>query len=87
MGNIIVEKILPEHLMTLRLPLLAVYENPADIPGKFVVRVFDFQRPTRVITVSDSLADARKSFAPVAARLHRMPHQPGEDREIVESYF
>lgn len=87
MGNIIVEEILPEYLIALTMPILVVYDDPTDIPGKFVVRVFDMQRPTKIITVSDSLAEARKTISPVAARFHRLPHQPGEDPKIVESYF
>ena len=41
-------------------PMVTIYENPADYKGKFVARIFDRNKPTRVITVKDTLEEVRE---------------------------
>lgn len=54
------------------LPMLTVYNHPSDYPNKFVVRMWDAAAPTRYISISDSLEEARKSIPPSMVCLNRM---------------
>ena len=45
-----------------KVPLICVYENPADYPGKYVARLWDLQRPTGFVMVADSLEDVCRFF-------------------------
>lgn len=86
--NTVIDKFTPEHLEGLLFPMLTVYFNPADFPGKYVVRLFDMDKPTRFITISDTLTQARYTLAPIAYRLTKAPYFAGqEDPCIVETYF
>lgn len=50
------------HDKTKSFPTFTVFKSPHDFPGKFVVRLFDGTKPTRLITISDTLDDARKTI-------------------------
>lgn len=57
----IVERFDLEHLAKyVFYPLICVYENPKDYPGKYVARLWDRDSPTNLIALTDSLADLRK---------------------------
>lgn len=51
-------------LKSLKMPLVTVYNNPADYPNKVVARVFDLDMPTNIVimknTVEEMQADIRK---------------------------
>lgn len=38
-----------------KMPIIAVYQNPEDYPGKCVARIFDLDEPTSVVIVKDAL--------------------------------
>ena len=40
-----------------RLPLIAVYQNPFDYPGKAVARLFDADQPTEQALIRDTLQE------------------------------
>lgn len=50
------------HDKTKSFPTFTVFNSPQDFPRKFVVRLFDGTKPTRLITISDTLDDARKTI-------------------------
>lgn len=43
-------------------PTFVVFHDLPELPGKYLVRVFDGTRPTRIITISDTLAEARNTI-------------------------
>jgi hypothetical protein len=47
------------------MPIIAVYENLVDFPGKYVARLFDLQQMTNYIIVKDTLKKLESPF-----RLH-----------------
>lgn len=69
-------------------PIFTVYFSPKDFPGKYVVRLFDADKPLRFITVSDTLDDARAGI-PQGPPLgfHRMVRSPIDDPAIVETWL
>lgn len=45
-----------------KVPLICVYEDPADYPGKYVARLWDLQQPTGFVVVADSLEEIRAAI-------------------------
>lgn len=68
-----------------KFPLISVYLNPKDYPGKFVARLFDIQAGhvciTRYIMISDSLEDIRNEMP---AGLYRLDRTQDDDLELLE---
>lgn len=60
--NMFVESFKKENYPDLKMPLVTVYYNPSDFPGKYVARLFDFENPTNQVMVKDTLDEIRDSF-------------------------
>jgi endonuclease V-like protein UPF0215 family len=67
-----------------RLPLICVYNNPSDYPGKYVARVWDVDRPTNLVAIADSLEEIREAKPPEMMIMDRMPN---DDPVIVETWI
>lgn len=69
-------------------PIFTVYFNPKDFPGKYVVRLFDADKPLRLITISDTLEKAQATI-PQGPPLgfHRVNRSPTDDPVIVETWL
>lgn len=65
-------------------PTFTVFYNPKDFPGKYVVRLFDGKAPTRLLSVKDTLEEARKTIPPMFLRTDR---HPADDPVIVETWL
>ena len=65
-------------------PCFTVYKNPADFPDKYVVRLFDANKPMRLITVSDTLEAARNTIPPGYLCT---PRSQTDDPIIVETWM
>lgn len=68
----------------MRFPLIVVYENPKDFPGKVVARIFDVNQPTPFCVVRNELDEIRK-LIPVFM-YHSKRHQD-DDPVIAEVYY
>lgn len=66
------------------LPLICIYDHPADYPDNFVARVWDINKPTRLIALADTLEDIRKTIPP---SMTRMPRSEKDDPTIVEVWI
>jgi hypothetical protein len=81
----IIEEFNPSILKGMFMPLITVYENPADFKGKFVARIWDIQKGTVLHTpfavIKDSLEEIR-SLIPY--NFNRIERQKGDDPCIVE---
>jgi len=72
-------------LQGLFLPMFVLYFNPKDFPDKYVVRMFDVDRPTSFVTVRDTEETAIGTIPrPNRARLER---SPGDDPKIVAVFL
>lgn len=67
------------------LPIICVYYNPTDYPGKYVARVFDVTTPSRYVLVKDTLIEVRKAIP--KNRFQRFARNDEDDPTIVESYL
>lgn len=69
-------------------PMISIYYNPKDYPGKYVARVFDIRpgevRPTRYIMLNDNLEELRSAM-PV--EFSYMDKTPKDDPELLEVWF
>lgn len=71
-----------------RFPVFTVYYNPQDFPGKYVVRLFDGDKPMRLLTVKDTLEEARAAI-PQEPPLGfiRFERSPEDAKAIVETWL
>lgn len=69
-------------------PMISIYGNPKDYPGKYVARVFDIRpgevRATRYIMISENLEELRSAMP---SELSFMDKTPKDDPELLEVWF
>lgn len=65
-------------------PIIAVYNSPSDYPGKYVARVWDINKPTKVIVIRDSLEEIRKT---IPSYMKRLGACNMDDPVIVETWL
>jgi hypothetical protein len=87
MGNsydIIVNDFYEVDLSEIKFPLITIYENPFDYPGKFVARLFDMQIPTTCVVIGDTIGEVRKTIPNGMIRFGRYLE---DDKAIVEVWL
>lgn len=85
-GNVTVEKFTPEILRAWTIcPLITVYENPRDFPGKWVARLFDLKRPTPIMAIAGSYEELLQTMP--SSGMIRMPRRPDDDPVIREVWL
>jgi len=45
-----------------KIPIIVIYENPRDYPGKLVARLFDRSTPTPYVALADTMEDIRSTI-------------------------
>ena len=68
----------------IKIPLITIYYNPSDYPGKYVARLFDCSNPTHYIVLADTLENIRQSIPPTMRCFRR---HPDDDPCIVEVWI
>lgn len=71
-------------LMPQGVPVVTIYGNPADYPGKFVARLFNGTRPTNIIAIADTLDDIREAKPD---NMQAIPRTEQDAREIIEMWI
>lgn len=66
-------------------PMFTIYDHPADFPDRYVMRMFDADRPTPYVALADTLEQAR-NLRPDGADLC-VPRAAQDDPVIVETWF
>ena len=75
-GDIEVDSMKEVDLSGLKLPMIAIYQNPDDDPEMYVARVFDIDRPTNVMMRRACVEDLKREMRvnmPGMVFLHRLP--------------
>ena len=67
-----------------KVPLICVYKDPADYPGKYVARLWDLQQPTGFVVVEDSLDEIRAAIPDGMVSFTRSGQ---DDPAIVETWI
>ena len=70
----------------LKAPMITVYFNTIDFPGKIVARVFELQLPTNICVLYETMEDARDD-AIEAGFQTLIPRSRTDDPNIVETYM
>lgn len=69
-------------------PMITIYNNPSDFPGKYVARVFDVKDAKAMVqpyaVIKNSLNDVRESLP---SRFVKMPRDVNDDPAIVEVWI
>lgn len=68
----------------LKAPIIVVYEHPKDYPNCYVARVWDCEKPTNVIVLSDDLEGIRRMRPPWMVQ---MKSSYKDDKCIVETWL
>lgn len=65
-------------------PMLVLYRHPADFPSKYVVRVWDMDKPQANVLICDALEDAIRAIPPRFIRMERMEQ---DDPNILATFI
>lgn len=79
-----VENFFNADFSDLEMPLIAVFFDPKDVPGKYVARVFDLGKPTDMMTIKDTLEEIRAAIPPV---FNRIPRTAEDHPTVVEVWL
>lgn len=67
-----------------RIPIICIYNCPADYPRQYVARLWDAQTPTNIITTADSLEEIRQT---IPANMTCIQRSEKDDACIVETWI
>lgn len=70
----------------LKVPIAVVYDKPLDFKDKYVIRLFNRNKATNIVTLRDSLEECRKECAE-AGFTALLPRSADDDSHIVESWI
>ena len=65
-------------------PNFVIYQNSKDFPGRFAIRLFDGDKPTRLVCVKGTLEEARTAIPDLFVRTAR---KETDDPKIVEVWL
>lgn len=67
-----------------KFPMICIYDCPDDYPDSFVARVWDMDRPTRLVAMADTLEEIR---AKIPKDMHCIPRTEQDEPCIVEVWI
>lgn len=67
-----------------KLPMIAIYYNPKDFPGKYVGRVYDVDGAKKIHSVAGTYKDLKDRIPPWMIRIGRSPN---DDPCILETWL
>lgn len=68
-------------------PVIVIYSNPSDYPGRFVARVWDLDKPTEILMVKKDIHEIREDIKSNIPTMVRLPRAKNDDLCIVETWF
>lgn len=80
-----VENITQISLNKIRFPIIAVYKNPLDYPGKVVARVFDLNIPTEIMLLKETVEEMQQEIKKTG--LVFPPRKPKEYQTLVGTWI
>lgn len=82
--QIILNSFITADLNPITMPMITVYKNPSDFPGKFVARLFRLDKPTIIAVVKDTLPEIRMT---IPRNMVRLPRHKADDPVILETWI
>ena len=80
----IVNTFTPAILGKCKFPLIVVYHNPSDFPGKYVARLWDADNPTKYAVIADSLTVIHST---IPENMNCLARTKQDDPCIQETWF
>lgn len=73
----------------MKVPMAVIYDHPADVPDKFVVRLWEAStgKPTNIEVRKDTLNEARKAIAHSMRMPVHLTRAESDDPTIVEMWI
>ena len=89
MERIIVDSLKCLDLSGIAAPMAVIYNHPADVPGKYVVRIWEAAsgKPTNIEMRKDSLQECRDRILEAGIFHAGVPAGPKDDPVIVETWI
>lgn len=89
MERIIVDSLKYVDLSGLAVPVAVIYDHPADVPNKYVVRIWEgkAEKPTNVEMRKDSLQECRKEICESGYFVMAVRPDPEDDPKIAEIWL
>lgn len=89
MVRIIVDDFKRLDLSEMKVPMAVIYNHPVDVPGKYVVRIWEAAsgKPTNIEMRKDSLQECRERILETGIFHAGIPAGPKDDPVIVESWM
>ncbi|EKQ50280.1 MULTISPECIES: hypothetical protein [unclassified Clostridium] len=81
--DVIIESFNQVNVSRMKLPFIVIYDHPIDYINSYVARLFDVNKPTNIVILSDDLETLRRKIPEGMVRFDR--HKE-DDEKIVESY-
>lgn len=69
---------------SVKVPLIVIYKNPSDFPGKYVARLFNLDVPTKMCAIADTYQEILKAIP--RQIMVRFPRNMEDDKCIVETW-
>ncbi len=66
-------------------PIITIYQHPADYPDKYVARVWDVNRPTNLAAVADTYEELMEAIP--TNQMTKMTRSPADDPVILETWI
>lgn len=67
------------------IPIITIYDHPADYPDKYVARVWDLDRPTNLAAIADTYEELLEAIP--TQQMVKMTCNPKDDPVIVETWL
>lgn len=67
-----------------KLPIIVLYEKPIDYPEHYVARLFNGDKPTKMVVLKENLQELRRT---IPVQMVRINKSEIDDSKIVESYI
>ena len=73
----------PIHSLA-KLPIIVLYEKPTDYPEHYVARLFNGDKPTKMVAIKDSLPELRRT---IPVQMVKISRSTLDESQIIESYI
>lgn len=80
-----VESVTQIDFSWMKMPIIAVYENPKDFPGQIVARVWEVNRPTDTIIVKSSLEEMQQDISKTGMAF--LPRTKQDDPALIGTWI
>ena len=81
--DVIITSFKQVNFRLIKMPFIVIYDHPKDYDNSFVARLFDIDKPTNVVIISDSLEKLRSKIPKGMVKFERAKE---DDKSIIESY-